>query len=55
MRFLYIRKKLVEDNRLSLEGFIELASGPLPHLDIGELPKAREMLRSFEMYSRIVC
>jgi hypothetical protein len=53
----YIRKKLVEGiwhNRLSLEGFSELASEPLPHLNTGELPKVRAMLRGLEVYSRTV-
>lgn len=57
-KFPYVKRKLVEDiwhNRLSLEGFQELASDPLPHLDTGELPKFREMLRGFEVYSQIVC
>jgi len=58
MRFPYIKRILVEDiwhNRLSLEGFSELAYDPLPHLDTGELPKVREMFRGLEVYSQIVC
>jgi hypothetical protein len=56
--FPYIKKRLIEDvwhNRLSLEGFGELASDPLPYLDTGELPKIRAMFRGLEVYGRIVC